>query len=288
MPGIPRPCSPRRNTSHPTYAKSQRPEGPLASPLLSGPPNRQYPYRDLPQLHQVSTTPIFDHGPVLLYPGSPARPEPAGQSQLLPLTGLPIRQPASKSPEGPSGERKAEPPSCCVMDRIQKKYDEPSSQLDGQHLYIVLCFQSAIVTLLFLIFLCVPVAMITIGSLNLSNCKLSPAIPFCLVIAGCAYFLLPLLSAALDWNAQSSYCPVIITIVGAVAAVASTAGSVFVFRNAWPSTNRDDPHYCEPVLYYFSFAMWVAYICFVPVLITVTVFVFRRFSRINILKKHAQ
>ncbi|KAL1484522.1 hypothetical protein MTO96_050015 [Rhipicephalus appendiculatus] len=55
--------------------------------------------------------------------------------------------------------------------------------------------------------------MITVGALNLSNCRLSYAIPLCLTVAGCAYLLIPLLSAALDWNASNSYCPVMISVL---------------------------------------------------------------------------
>lgn len=168
------------------------------------------------------------------------------------------------------------------MDRIEKKYDESSSELDGQHLYIVLCFQAAVATLLFLLFLCVPVAMITVGALHLSNCRLSYGIPLCLTIAGCAYLLIPLLSAALDWNAGNGYCPAIISLLVAVAVAASAAGSVYVFSGMWPSAEPQHPRYCHPAVYYFSFVMWSSFIAFIPVMLVASVVVFRKYGKHNV------
>lgn len=124
--------------------------------------------------------------------------------------------------------------------------------------------------------------MITVGSMNLSNCKLSYGIPLSLTIAGCAYFMIPLLSAALDWNASNSYCPVCISILVIVALTSSTAGSVLVFKEVWPSGKPDDPRYCHPALYYFSFVMWSTYVIFIPAMIVVSVVVFRKFGRHNV------
>ncbi|KAL1438320.1 hypothetical protein MTO96_048390 [Rhipicephalus appendiculatus] len=295
MPGIPRPCSPRRKSRSASAEPGKR--------------SRLAQAADKPQ-HAATTGPVLvyqvakpaskessGHGPVIVYqyprvPDSPSklptrttsRSSRSGRANASPRTPPSPPSPPTpprRTPVSPA-EEQPEPKSCCIMDRIEKKYQESSSQLDGQHLYIVLCFQSAIATLLFLLFLCVPVAMITVGALNLSNCRLSYAIPLCLTVAGCAYLLIPLLSAALDWNASNSYCPVMISVLVVVAMGASTTGSVFVFSGMWPSGKPDDPRYCHPAVYYFSFVMWSTFIVFIPVMLVVSVVVFRKYGKHNV------
>ncbi|KAK8758360.1 hypothetical protein V5799_004009 [Amblyomma americanum] len=295
MPGIPRPCSPRRKTRsasvEPQSGARLAPGSPTAR-TTTGPvlvyqvekPVRSEPSREPVLVYQVAQpargTP--SHEPVLVYQ-YPASPSPTQSVRRAATSNKSSGRASSASPRGPSPEaEEPEPQSCCIMDRIQKKYQESSSQLDGQHLYIVLCFQSAVATLLFLLFLCVPVAMITVGALNLSNCRLSYGIPLCLTVAGCAYLLIPLLSAALDWNASNSYCPIMISVLVMVAMGASVAGSVIVFTGMWPSGKPDDPRYCHPAVYYFSFVMWSTFVIFIPVMLVVSVVVFRKYGSHNV------
>ncbi|XP_040358712.1 uncharacterized protein LOC121047498 [Ixodes scapularis] len=275
MPVLPRPCTPRRNPPrsrsadhrHSSHKKrNSTPEQPTGGgPKLVCEPPRPA----LPSTVKTGRGPVLDYQyPAVNTSKSSVRPS----STKITAT----------EPSPTAGSKDQEPMSCCIMDRIEKKYSESSSQLNGQHLYIVLCFQSAVATILFLVFLCVPVAMISIGALNFSNCKLNDAIPLTLTVAGCAYFLIPLLSAALDWNANNRYCPVIVSLLVIVALGASTAGALVVFREVWPSAEPGDSRYCHPTLYYFSFVMWSTFIVFVPVMLVVSVVVFRRFGRHNV------
>lgn len=261
------PCSPKQ-ASH-VSSSSHRPGEAIHARSLQAPPSN-----DRRSLYSLKT-PIPSHGAVLVYSALPANALVPQYPYLpQPRPRVPTRPPAASIPKRAlSIHRNLRPKSDPEL-----RKEEPPSHLDVQHLRIVLCFQSTIATLLFLLFVCVPLAMITIGTLNLSNCKLSQGIPLCLTIAGCAYFLIPLLSVALDWNAQNFYCPTVISMLGLVAAGASTAGAIFVYSSAWPSAKRDDPNYCNPVVYYFSFAIWTFYIVFVPVLIVVTLAVFRKYG----------
>ncbi|CAN7947361.1 unnamed protein product [Ixodes hexagonus] len=273
MPVFPRPCSPVRNQAWPPPAErrhSYTPKSDLSPVRPTGEGPRIVYEAPVPALPpKVKSA----HAPSLVSQYPPAK---SSQPKVLPSP----TKIASKEPTTPPASNKVqEPMSCCIMDRIEKKYNESSSQLNGQHLCIVLCFQSAVATIIFLVLLCVPVAMITIGALNFSNCKLNYAIPLTLTVAGCTYFLIPLLSAALDWNANNSYCPVVISALVVVALGASTVGALVVFSEAWPSAERGDPRYCHPTLYYFSFVMWLTFIVFVPVMLVVSVVVFRRFTR---------
>ncbi|CAN7992521.1 unnamed protein product [Ixodes pacificus] len=275
MPLLPRPCNPSRNpprsrsADHRHYSSNKRNSTP-EQPTGGGPKLVCEPPRPaLPPTVKSGRGPVLDYQhPAVNTSKSKVRPS----STKITAT----------EPSPTAGSKDQEPMSCCIMDRIEKKYSESSSQLNGQHLYIVLCFQSAVATILFLVFLCVPVAMISIGALNFSNCKLNDAIPLTLTVAGCAYFLIPLLSAALDWNANNHYCPVIVSLLVIVALGASTAGALVVFREVWPSAEPGDSRYCHPTLYYFSFVMWSTFIVFVPVMLVVSVVVFRRFGRHNV------
>ncbi|CAN7941461.1 unnamed protein product [Ixodes hexagonus] len=275
MPVFPRPCNPRRNPSR-SYSAEPRRSSPYkrnSSPVqpTGGGPRIVYeaPKPALPPRVKSG------HGPALVYQLPAVK---SSQTKSSPST---AKTPSSE-PRPAASRKDQEPMSYCIMDRIEKKYNESSSQLIGQHLYIVLCFQSAVATILFLVFVCVPVAMISIGALNFSNCKLSYAIPVSLTVAGCAYFLIPLLSAILDWNANNSFCPVTISVLVIVALGASTAGALVVFREVWPSTEPEDSRYCHPALYYFSFVMWSMFVIFMPVMLVVSVVVFRRFGRHNV------
>ncbi|XP_054929755.1 uncharacterized protein [Dermacentor andersoni] len=288
MPGIPRPCSPRRKSRS---ASAEREKGPVLAQAAAKPqPAATTGPVLVYQVAKPARSESSSHDPVIVYQyprvldspsKSPTRATSSRSSRSSRASPSPRTSPVRRAAVSPT-EEQPEPQSCCIMDRIEKKYQESSSELDGQHLYIVLCFQSAIATLLFLLFLCVPVAMITVGALNLSNCRLSYAIPLCLTVAGCAYLLIPLLSAALDWNASNSYCPIMISVLVVVAMGASTTGSVFVFSGMWPSGKPDDPRYCHPAVYYFSFIMWSTFIVFIPVMLVVSVVVFRKYGRHNV------
>ncbi|XP_077557898.1 uncharacterized protein LOC144173290 [Haemaphysalis longicornis] len=282
MSKIPRPCSPRPKSPRRSSAAEPSPsEGPrlvyAASPAATSGPVIVYQV-DGPAPSASSS----HHEPVLVYQHRKERSSSSRSPSPPPAAPRGRAGSAARTPSAEARARHQEPQSCCIMDRIEKKYDESSSELDGQHLYIVLCFQAAVATLLFLLFLCVPVAMITVGALNLSNCRLSYGIPLCLTIAGCAYLLIPLLSAALDWNAGNGYCPAIISLLVAVAVAASAAGSVYVFSGMWPSAEPQHPRYCHPAVYYFSFVMWTSFIVFIPVMLVASVVVFRKYGKHNV------
>ncbi|CAN7978402.1 unnamed protein product [Ixodes persulcatus] len=275
MPLLPRPCNPLRNPPRSRSAEYRS----ASSNKRNSSPGKPKPGG--PKIVYEAPVPALTssvksgRGPVHAYQYPAVKKAPPGV--LHSTTKITTTEPSTAA-----GSKDQEPMSCCIMDRIEKKYSESSSQLNGQHLYIVLCFQSAVATILFLVFLCVPVAMISIGELNFSSCKLNDAIPVTLTVAGCAYFLIPLLSAALDWNANNHYFPVIVSLLVFVAVGASTAGALVVFMEVWPSTKPSDWRYCHPTLYYFSFVMWSTFIIFVPVMLVLSVVVFRRCGRHNI------
>ncbi|XP_064454642.1 uncharacterized protein LOC135365892 [Ornithodoros turicata] len=229
-------------------------------PRPCSPKRRSVPCAERPPA-TGTRVPNQTRGPVIVYSAKTqesASPLYREAPQVIPVLGMPLQDWGHE---------------------IRIQHDEAPSHLDEQHLHIVLCFQSAIVTLLLLLFFALPLTMIAVGTLNLSNCKVHKGIPLCLMVGGCTYFVLPLLSAALDWNARNSYCPMVITVLGVVAAGASATGAVLVYRNAWPSADRNDVRYCDPVVYYFSFVMWTAFLVFVPVVLVVTAFVFQKYGK---------